>query len=280
MGCMPQSGGCERPFTDAFVQHYNETFGTDYIHKLCLDRLDSTKKQPEALYEGSDSHRQLVVERKSIAWPPDYARRHHNDHWVGDLFRRELGNLLGDALYELHLPALLTGTEAEIRPWVVMAVSKLKERWQEIQAGDVLGSAEGSSIRWWFRRIPELDREHGEPVTGLKVSSARTPEYLDSHDPPAELGTMLLRIYDACVLKFADYGTTTRILVVDPLQDLRYNDAQWWADVFERYPPPPEIDQIWSGVFDWVDDDSRGWTFELLRSSSDATTKASKSSGV
>lgn len=36
MTCLPKSGGCERPFTDAFVAHLNSLEGTRYSHRSTL----------------------------------------------------------------------------------------------------------------------------------------------------------------------------------------------------------------------------------------------------
>ena len=75
MSCIPQSGGCERPFTEAFVEHLNQTGGSRYVHRACLDRIDSKNPQPEAMYVDSERKLQLVIERKSISWPIDYPYR-------------------------------------------------------------------------------------------------------------------------------------------------------------------------------------------------------------
>ena len=261
---MPHSGGCERPYTDAFITHYNDAFSKSYMHKHCLDQNDSSRKQPEVLYEDPASNHQIVIERKSIAWPSDYSRRHHIDHWVGQLFESELRPLLSGALYELHIPSLMAGTRAQLRPWVISSAAALKERWQEIESSRVLGSPKGSAIPWWFRKVPEDDKE-GEPESGLKITSSRTPQYLDSHNPPPELGADLHKIYDACTLKFAEYPNATRILLLEALGDLEYNDSRWWDEVFVTYPPPDCIEEIWTSTLDYIDDTTLGWTFEQLR---------------
>lgn len=76
MTCIPQSGGCERPFTEAFVEHLNQTGGCRYVHRACSDVASRQVPQPEALYEDSGRNMQLVIERKSISWSIDYPYRH------------------------------------------------------------------------------------------------------------------------------------------------------------------------------------------------------------
>jgi len=228
--------------------------------------IDSTKKQPEALYEDSDSHRELVIERKSIAWPPDYAQRHHKDHWMSDVFLKELLGIRLDTLYELNLPSLINGTELELRPKAVEMAQQVRLHWPAIAAGSILKSTPSSSFQWYFRKLPDFEKQDGEPDSGLKVSSFRTPTYVNASDPPTELGDMLEKIYRDCAKKFAAYSDTTRILVLDTFEDLRHNDAEWWQSIFDRYEPPNEINEIWAAAFDWITDETQDWMFELLKS--------------
>jgi hypothetical protein len=71
MPCLPESGGCERPFTDIFIEHLNRAEGASFVHRACLDVAHRDVPQPEALCEDADQELQLVIERKSISWPID-----------------------------------------------------------------------------------------------------------------------------------------------------------------------------------------------------------------
>lgn len=115
MSCLPESGGCERPFTDAFVEHLNQTGDSRYVHRACLDRIDSKNPQPEALYVDSEQNLQLVIERKSISWPIDFPYRHKKSHFAADRFFEELKGLPPDDLYELRLPMLIKGKKPELQ---------------------------------------------------------------------------------------------------------------------------------------------------------------------
>ena len=84
MGCLPESGGCERQRTDPFIQHLNWLEGSNYEHSVCLDVMFRNSPQPEALYVDKASGARLVIERKNLVSPASYAVGHKNDHLVVD----------------------------------------------------------------------------------------------------------------------------------------------------------------------------------------------------
>src|SRR4051794_40543211 len=114
MGCLPKSGGCERQRTDPFVDHLNWLEGTDYVHTECLDVIYRNSPQPEALYTDKRSGRRMVIERKSLVWPPEYIVGHKNDHFLRDLVIEGLTDLTGDDAYELNLEPAVSGTKEEL----------------------------------------------------------------------------------------------------------------------------------------------------------------------
>ena len=65
-----------------------------------------------------------------------------------------------------------------------------------------------------------------------------------------------------------------RILVIEQHGDMRYMGAWWWKRVLEVVMPPPEIQELWDGMFDWLDDYEQGWTFEKLYPATEPTDAA------
>lgn len=182
MSCLPESGKCERPFTDAFVEYLNSTESRQYIHRACLDVLNRSSAQPEALYGDAERHLELVIERKSISWPVDYPYRHQNDHMVGDTFSQALGNLLSDDLYELRLPPLIAGKRSDLRSFALAAAATVRDRWP-LPPEKAFKQRVNKGLWWYFRRVPMDEREEGEPSYGLKVvwesPGIFSREYLD-----------------------------------------------------------------------------------------------------
>jgi len=268
MSCLPKSGGCEKPFTDALVQHLNFTEGTQYIHQACLDVANRRTPEPEALYQDSERNLQLVIERKSISWPVDYARRHANDHFVSDRFYEQLKGLACDSLYELRLPMLIDGTQSELRLFALEASEKIRSHWPKVAASLTLKGRINEKCWWVFRRVPDWDREDDAPKEGLQFTfQGALVSSFDQIDPtnlPEGLISNLQKIYFRCVKKFAPYPNARRVLSLDSYGDLRDYDADWWRKVLSAYPPPVAIEEVWSGIFDWNDKGFEGWIFERL----------------
>src|SRR6267142_2645673 len=114
MGCLPESGGCERQRTDPFVHHLNALAGTDYTHSECLDLLYRNSPQPEALYVDEATGGRLVIERKNLVWPPEYAVGHNNVHFLVDRVIDGLSTLTDDDAYEIQFDLGVSGTPGQL----------------------------------------------------------------------------------------------------------------------------------------------------------------------
>lgn len=264
MGCLPKSGGCERQRTDPFVDHLNWLEGTDYVHNECLDVIYRNSPQPEALYTDKRSGRRLVIERKSLVWPPEYVVGHKNDHFLRDLVIEGLTDLTSDDAYELNLEPAVSGTKEELQEFARLIIETVRARFLEIRSGMEVGSTQVGR-RWAFWRGDGSDRRfQNAPETGLGIHW-EIPQSEDvGRKRPEEFLKEASRLFGACVAKFEPYMDARRILVIEQFGDIRYMGAWWWKRVLEIAAPPPAITEIWDGMFDWLDDDQQGWTFEKL----------------
>lgn len=157
MGCLPESGGCERQRTDPFVSHLNWLEGTNYVHKACLDVIDRNTPQPEALYVDEDSGASLVIERKNLVWPPEYAVGHKNDHFLVDLVTEGLRDLISDDPHELQLELAISGSRAELQEYASFIAETVRARFPEIRGGMRVGSTQAGR-RWAFWRGDKQER--------------------------------------------------------------------------------------------------------------------------
>ena len=266
MSCLPKSGGCERPQTDAFIRIRNSMFGSHFEHRACLDRSDSSRPQPEALYEDPQTGESLVVERKTFAWPLNYVQLHQNDHFLAETITGALADIEFDDLYEVQLPMLRGGTRLELRPLALDIAARIRARWKELPKDKVFVSAKGAALPWRFLRVSEVDREDLPSGTrGLRFDFVGTFEVFGfGLEHPPELVEQLERLYASCQKKFLEYGTSTRVLLLEPQGDITHNGDAWWKTLFELSPPPECINEIWEENFDYVDDKTREWIFEQV----------------
>jgi hypothetical protein len=65
MGCLPNSGRCERHRTEPFVQYLNDIENVSYRHEACLDIVIRNRPQPEVLYVEPSTAQRIVIERKT-----------------------------------------------------------------------------------------------------------------------------------------------------------------------------------------------------------------------
>jgi hypothetical protein len=252
MGCLPESGGCERQRTDPFVNHLNKLESSRFFYNACLDRVFRNSPQPEALYVDADSAERLVIERKTLVWPTDYVIRHKNDHFVAELLIEGLQDLTSGAPYGIELEVGLVGRHTDLGAFSHQIITAVRRRFSETERGRIIGSTK-LGRRWrFFREDPSSRREDGEPETELIIRWSPDPTLDMTSDPPHELLGHVSRLFDSCVLKFEGYLDARRILLVDQQGELRYMGDLWWARIFERLPPPFKISEIWLSTQDWI----------------------------
>jgi hypothetical protein len=263
MSCKPRSGGCERWATDPFVSELNRLEGRNYEHRACLDIRDRSAPQPESLYVDLSNCDTLVIERKSISWPSRYPEGHSNDHFVADLISEGLRGTELSELYTLRLPWLIEGTKRELRDFATNVVCRIRTHLSEMKSGRAIGSKE-TRRAWLFYTRTSDEREEEGYETGIVFNWLYAwPEYIDPKNLPFGLLESVKKIYVSCIRKFVNYHTARRILLMDPHGQLG-SDPVWWREVFLAYPPPPDIQEIWSATLDWIDDTTEAWLFEVL----------------
>lgn len=254
MGCLPESGLCERNRTDPFVDHLNCLEGTKYEHSVCLDVMFRNSPQPEALYVDMDSGARLVIERKNLVWPPDYAVGHKNDHFVADRVIDGLRDLTTDEAYEIQFELGISGTAEELEVFARQIVETVRVGFGEIRAGATLGSSKQGRSWRFFRGDRGMRVFEGAPESGLGIHWNASAATDLSGMVPNGLLVEVSRLFKACTHKFEHYLDARRILVIDQHGDIRYQGAWWWEQILKAVPPPDEINELWDGMFDWLDD--------------------------
>jgi hypothetical protein len=264
MGCLPESGGCERRQTDPFVDHLNEIEKTNYDHVACLDRIHRNSPQPEALYIDAAAGTQLVIERKNIVWPPDYARRHKQDHILAERLIGGLKNLTANGPYAIELEQSDFNSPEELAEFADVIIQGVHELFTAVERGEAIGSLVGPPWRFFREHPGERAFDWDAPDSGLRITWNLPDSLMSSAQISPDLINTVSRLFSSCVDKFHGYLEARRILMIEPHGEIRYNPDSWWADLFAVVKPAADISEIWSGSYDWLDDTQRGWMFDKL----------------
>lgn len=248
------------------MEHLNRVEGTEYVHQACLDRLIRDRPQPEALYEDPRTGAALVVERKSVVWPRDYAERHARDHLVVDRLWSELPRRVADGHYVLHLEYLFKGVSADVSEYVEEVTQGVKQGLKRVECGATIGSSrEGRS--WSFRE--QHPSEHGDwgRAEGVVVLFDLRGQRLAGRtaiDPSAHVQPELVRTLASAGAKMRDYTTASRVLLLHGHGDLEHMPADWWNDNLAMAGVPDEIDQVWTGEYEYFDDGQEDWFYDRV----------------
>jgi hypothetical protein len=171
MSCLPNSGGCEKQATDKLVHYLNEIEGACYEHSECLDRGDRQTKQPECLYiDARNNIRRLVVERKSLMWPKNYAYEHSKFHDLANAITNDLASLDFQDAYVLWIPALTSVNKRELPRIARKVAGDIRSRQASLKRGQVLQinvHIERGVLSFKFGIRPEYERSDSDPQKGL-----------------------------------------------------------------------------------------------------------------
>lgn len=236
-----------------FVSHYNREIGRSYIRTECLDVVrigGSTAKQPEVLVTDPADGKRMVIERKSVVWPPDYILKHINGHNFADAIWAETAGRFNDACYELNV----SGRQIE-----TIEARRVREIAKEI--GSRIAGLDSSQLPfrgthpfdWAFYRADEHEHDGRKGVVVVQSDEMRLYSFLDE-DAKVGTASAMQKELDAASLKFDGYSDTTRVVLLD-----FFGTELWEEDI----PPlmgslsvPENIDEIWMSKREWVSEDS------------------------
>jgi hypothetical protein len=236
-----------------FTRHYNEQSGTAYSRTQCLDitKLSGmTPKAPEVLLTDSVTGKQMVIERKSIVWPPNYIHRHQLEHQFAESIWEKTRGLYRDAAYELSLDS----REFDVldRKDIQAGGNKIAEIISHLDPRD-LPLHSSRPIKWSFRKVQP--HEEGDQRTGIIVSHQRSMMFEDTDDADARTGTsseMKVQLA-AAAAKFEGYLDCRRLVLLDFYgTDLCEDDIPL---LLEGIAVPTIIDEVWRTVRDWISAD-------------------------
>lgn len=247
---------------DAFVKYYNEQSGTAYALTACLDIVKIagiTPKAPEVLLTDSGAGKQMVIERKSIVWPPNYIHRHRLEHDFAESIWTKTHGRFDDSAYKLTLNS---------REFDVLSRKVIQEAGQEI--GDIVSRLNPTNlpvrslkpIKWSFRKAHPGEEDDGRK--GIIVVHEQSMTLEDTDDADARVGTSteMRAQLEAAAAKFEGYSHCQRLVLLD-----FYGTDLWEDDIpvlLEGIAVPTVIDEVWRTIRDWVSADDYQIGYERI----------------
>jgi hypothetical protein len=249
---------------DKFVSHYNRENGTNYAHTECLDIVRTggrTEPKPEVLLTDARCFKQMVVERKSVVWPPSYILRHQNEHDFANVIWQQTKDGFQDDCYELTVSAEELG---KLDSHTVKQIG--------LEIGSVLAGVNPSSIPlrsstpvpWHFHRANTYD-DYGtrKGIVVIHQGPIMTT-FEDFNRDEAIVGTAaaMERELAEAATKFIGYEAARKVVLLD-----FYGNELGEEDIpplLVRIALPKTIDEIWMTKCNWVSEDDFEIGFERL----------------
>jgi hypothetical protein len=246
---------------DKFVSHYNRENGTSYAHTECLDIERTggrTEPKPEVLVTDARRSRQMVIERKSVVWPPDYILRHQNEHDFANIIWQQTRDRFQDDCYELTVSA------EELRKLDSHTVKQIA-----LEIGSILAENHSSSmplrrstpVPWHFHRGNTHD-DYGTRKGIVVIHEDALTFNFNRDDAIVGTAAAMERELAEAAAKFIGYEGTRKVVLLD-----FYGNELGEEDIpplIERIALPQTIDEIWMTKCDWVSEDDFEIGFERL----------------
>jgi hypothetical protein len=248
---------------DKFVSHYNRENGTNYAHTECLDIARTggrTEPKPEVLVTDAKKSKQMVVERKSVVWPPSYILRQQNERDFANVIWQQTRGRFQDDCYELTVSA---GELGKLDGHTVKQIA--------LEIGSILAESPSSMplrsstpVPWHFHRANTYDDSGTRKGIVVIHQDPMMTFFEDFNRDDAIVGTAaaMQRELGEAAAKFNGYEAARKVVLLDFYgNELCEEDI---APLLERIALPQTIDEIWMTKQVWVSEDDFEIGFERL----------------
>ena len=267
--CFPPRSKCEWAHLRGFVAQYNRKNDKTYTRTACLDVGERQTKQPELLLE-ADGETPIVIEHKSIVWPPAHFSDHDNEHLLAQLVASSVGDLFRDSVYEFEFfeKSLKSKKKRQVEEFAEQIACILRSN--ETRARTQIGLSKSEPIPWKFHALSPMERDEAGWKTGIftTVSSGTwsdgQSEILNGNDEETKAGySEQLEIAAANASeKFDEYSHCLKFLLIQFHGDSSFTlDDEDMLEIVRSANLPEMIDQVWVAQQDWVsaDDYELSW---------------------
>jgi len=265
MMCTPshcRCGHCEERLLAPFVTHYNSWAGKCFRFKRRLDGSGPTP-QPEAEYTDA-LNGSLVIERKSLIYPTEFAKFHQTQHDVSATIDEQIRDVLDPRrAYRLTLRKI-RGNRTDLTSLVDEICRRIALELSLVHDGYTIGEQTPGN-EWSFFEEPLSEREYFEPTTGLIFEFENTEGRFNPYfGIPDDLALETDRLLNATSAKFGSHTGATRLLALDTFGAIQVMTDAGWDALFSTVSVPATIDEIWMTKHANITDLACGWIFQRL----------------
>lgn len=239
------------------MDQYNSTYEKTYARSACLDVEKRNTKEPEVLLE-APGETPIVLEHKTVVWPPTYLSDHSNEH---EFSRRIASSLAGQFDSEAYLLTVNAESLKGSRKRKVLELTgQIVEiiLLHEVSAKSQAGIRSREPIPWQFRPLSPADIDYDEPDTGIRIEIVDSLEASDPYEfiQRVEAATkgfanQLERAAEPAAEKLARYPRHLKLLLVQFCGD-DLLDKEDFVKMIHSEQLPEVIDQLWLAKPDWV----------------------------
>lgn len=239
------------------MDQYNSTYEKAYTRSACLDVENRNTKEPELLLE-APGETPIVLEHKTVVWPPTYLSDHSNEH---EFSRRMTSSLVGQFNNEAYLLSVNAVSLKGSRKREVLALADQIARtilMHQVRAKTQSGIRSLKPIPWQFRPRSPAEIEYDEPDSGTRIEIAGSLEASDPYELFQEFeaamngfAIQLRRAAESAADKLMRYPTNLKLLLVQFCGSDLLDDEDF-VKLIRSEQLPEVIDQLWIAKPDWV----------------------------
>ncbi|MCY4115227.1 MAG: hypothetical protein OXG33_15025 [Chloroflexi bacterium] len=209
----------------------------------------------------------MVIERKSIVWPPEeHLANHRNEHNLSEYFSealRSYGDAFSKSLYQLSVreSSLHGRMDRDVAAIASSIAGDIASHADEARSYG--GLARSSPIPWNFRPLRKWERDEATPTRGIEVVIVGSTEDRDHAEICRKQAVAIdgfCEEFDrqarAASRKFSDYSNCLRFLLVQFFGDPEFGPTdEEIKTIVASSQLPRNIDQVWVADEKWVSAD-------------------------
>lgn len=273
MNCNHGASKRERCRCEPFVRAYNYFCTARYVHIETPDLRERGERMPDALYQEKDLGRTLVIERTLVVHPPDYIKRHENDHTIIDYLSSHLPKEVVNSPFTLVIPFLHEFQRTDDVRRMARAICEfITEDWSNCKPGEALEFELESPPFYEYCLLHPDDSAWDEDLMGagetirytMRPAGGRVSRFNWERADKNGLSSVLHKALRHADGKFSKFQHAQCVLLLERRGDIYGPVPSEFCELLSSLPIPPEVDEIWDAWIDTPDYDEPYWTFTRL----------------